>query len=475
MSKERFKSVILTLLVISSIILTVNKWFSEKLWPDGYNFFSNLSGYFQINNKTEKKKYYFSKENISNPYKIVVNNGDMRSVYTHTSENYNTLLPGVKRILISGLGESEFSAGSDEKWKAALKESSIYISYPVSYNTSMFSAIMGTGITDFGINSMSEFIIAAGDKITGKPRLYIRDSSAGKIVDVALKADPVKLDELIASFAQSSSSELPYSFELNFDKSTDSIEQRIIIDPQVILSISPVSQPSVTRINYFENISTDKAMYAKILRAFGYNTTNIRKYVNVDNSVVFAENYGTIRMYDDGYLEYKALDDTKGIQLGDSSSTSYDIFTECIEFINKVWDTACGECNMDINISSFTPDSDKGSFRLTLDYYADGMRVVSNLAKTDTHDKMGSAIEITVKNSRIVSYKQIVYGFVSNGDSISCESVIDALDVLTASESIKSDTITDLYLAYNAASKKDTCYARWVAKTAKNETRVITP
>ena len=69
MKKESLKTAALVLLVFCSIILTINKWFSEKLWPDGYNFFSNLTSYFSFGEKPVEKTYYLSKENISNPSK----------------------------------------------------------------------------------------------------------------------------------------------------------------------------------------------------------------------------------------------------------------------------------------------------------------------------------------------------------------------------------------------------------------------
>ena len=63
MKKETLKTIVLVFLVLSSIILTVNNWFSEKLWPDGYNFFSNLTNYFS--DEEIQKSYFLSKEKLS--------------------------------------------------------------------------------------------------------------------------------------------------------------------------------------------------------------------------------------------------------------------------------------------------------------------------------------------------------------------------------------------------------------------------
>lgn len=474
MKKEHFKTVILVLLVFSSIILTVNKWFSEKLWPDGYNFFSNLTNYFSFGDKTDDKTYYLSKENISNPSKIIVNGNELRSIYKHTSLEYNSMLSDVKEILKNGLSCESFEEISQENWTNALKKASIYISYPVAYDSKTFSAIMDCGVGDFGISHMQEFIIAAGDNITGKPHLLIKDASnTEKISDITLNTNSLNIDKLISTYATSSVGEYPYSFELNFDKTNDAIEQKIVLEPQVLLSIGQVSNPSATCINYFEDISSDRQLYNRFLKAFGYNTTNLRKNVNLDNSIVFVENYSSVTMHPDGYLEYRSIDDTKGINLGTGvNSTFYDSFIDCIEFVNNIWDTACSELNMDINLSSVNVEGNN-SFKLTIDYYANGMEVVSRLAKTESHDKMNHAIEITVKNSKIVSYKQIVRGYSINSDMAECGSAIEALDILMANDTIKSDTIEDLYLAYNQIENSSLCVPYWVAKTDKNEIRII--
>ncbi len=468
MKKETIKTAVLALLVVSSIILTINNWFSEKLWPDGYNFFSNLANYFTLDKKP--KSYYLSKENVSIPAKIIVNDNEKRGVYTHTSTDFNHMASLVKDVLKKGLSETNVSEGSAQAWKDALKYKSIYLSYPVAYGTKTFSAILDTPITAVKDGTVQEFAIVSGDNITGKPHLLIKNAADSTYTDVTLSMDSREIDSLISRYAVSSVGEYPYSFELNFDK-TDDKEQKVIIDSHVILSITPITSSTVTEINYFEDISRNEELYTPFLQSFGFNVSNIRKNINTDNSIVFAENYGTIKMYPDGLLEFKALDETKGIEIGNSTEF-YDTFIDCIEFVNNVWDTACHEQNMNINLSSARITGSDNSFVLTIDYYADGMEVVTTLDATESHGKLNHAIEIEVHNSRVISYRQVVKGYRSNGDTVPCSSVIEALDHLMANESIESDTITDLYLAYYPR-EGSICSPYWIAKTAKNEIRII--
>ena len=76
MKIERLKSILLVLLVISSIVLTINKWFNEKLWPEGYNFFSNVKNHIFSDTKEKSDFDYEITEDILNPSKIILNNGN---------------------------------------------------------------------------------------------------------------------------------------------------------------------------------------------------------------------------------------------------------------------------------------------------------------------------------------------------------------------------------------------------------------
>ncbi len=470
MKKETIKTTVLAFLVVTSIILTINNWFSEKLWPDGYNFFSNLANYFSIGQN--QKSYYLSKENVSIPSKIVVNNNDLRGLYTHTSKDFDDMAKTIKDVLKSGLKEKEnVEKGTGEVWKEALKYKSIYFSYPVSYDIKTFSAILDTSINAITGGSVQEFIIVSGDNITGRPHLIAKSTGEDVYTDITLPLDSVEIDKLIEKYAASSSGEYPYSFELNFDKSEDSKEQKVTIDSQVTLYIKPVATVEVSEINYFKDIWENEELYSQFLRPFGFNFSNTRKNVSPDSSIVFAENYGTIKMYPDGLLEFKSLNSSKGIDIGNSGEF-YDTFIDCIEFVNNVWDIACSDENMNINLSSVKRGDTDNSFTLTIDYYAEGMGVVTRIPATDSHTALNHAIEIEVVGSKIVSYRQAVYGYRSNGNRVSCTGVIEALDTLMANESIESDKITDLYMSYYTIGDGK-ARPHWIAKTDKNETRII--
>ncbi len=314
---------------MSSIVLTANMWFSGGLWSDGYNLFFDVSGI--LNFKSKSKSYYLSKENISYPEKIIVNNLEKRNLYTHTSDEYTDIIPTVLDSVKKGLSGGEFAAANADEWNGVLKTRSVYISYPVAYNTTLLLGILGLESKNMNASSMREFIIGPSDK-DGVLSLYVKDYSNSNVYKAPLSYKYNDICSLIDKYAVDSINLLPYSFELNFDKfDSESVEQKVVIEPTVTLKLEREMLPTIKSENYISGVYSNMYLSSNILKSFGYNTTYMRKYLDNNNTAVYVENYSTLKIYDNGLLEYKAIDDTKGIALTDSnSSTPYDYFVACV-------------------------------------------------------------------------------------------------------------------------------------------------
>ena len=138
MKFERLKSILLVLLVISSIVLTVNKWFNEKLWPEGYNFFSHVKNYFTTGTSDNIVKSFDPIEQVLKPEKIILNNSGNHVLYTKSSVEYESLFTEIKSAL-DLLHSSKDQISTDiNDWNDALKRKSCYFSYPVEYESGYF-------------------------------------------------------------------------------------------------------------------------------------------------------------------------------------------------------------------------------------------------------------------------------------------------------------------------------------------------
>ena len=139
MKRDRISSVILICLVISSIALTVKIWFSEELWPEGYNFFVTpekvLSSLPFVDKKTDKSDAVAPlHETMLMPEKIVaVQSVAQRKIYSGSDDAFVTLNNFAKSLLTSLFSsEPAKTAVSAEELCNTIKSSSLYVEYPVS-------------------------------------------------------------------------------------------------------------------------------------------------------------------------------------------------------------------------------------------------------------------------------------------------------------------------------------------------------
>ncbi len=456
MGKARLKSILLVGLILSSIVLTCHIWFSEKLWPDGYNFFANIPFSF---GKGELQST-LTKETLSDPNRIVVTNVEKRNVYTPDTQESIELVQTVKDILKLALTASGSASATEEEWNGTLRSKSIHVTYPVAYDGRLFASIMGVPQDNLGLKAVQEFVIFAGDIVSSNVSVYSRDAVSGEVVKIGVRYDKAALLAMIEQLAVDSIGAPSYSFELHFDDHTQEtqdqqpdantmVSQNVYLESDVLVMLNRNTGRMMKEINLLYDNDYNQGMVEEILRCFGYNSSGSRKYMESDNSVVYVENYGTIKIHPNGLVEYKAVDLEKGIPLDSSAAgTSYDSILACVDFVNTLWNSVYPGQRLNVNISSDVVDIRNKDFTLTMDYYADGTVVSMELPQTNSHEALEHAVEIQVADNRIVSYRQVMTFFEPTEETINIGSAIDALDILFADSQLNGNSISDLYLTY---------------------------
>ncbi|MBQ4527597.1 MAG: hypothetical protein II998_05955 [Clostridia bacterium] len=458
MKLERFKSILLVLLVISSIVLTVNKWFNEKLWPEGYNFFSDVSSRFSFDTSSPVK--FNPNEEVLKPAKIIINNTGNHVLYTKSSAEYQSLYADIKNILIKAFNTDDYTETSIQEWNNNLKSKSCYFSYPVTYDYGfLLSQITNKYQTSSGY--CREFLISYDTRVSSALNLYIKDDRSEEIVKKRISYDTTSISSLIEASSLSDEQNY-YSFELNFDmNSDDPVEQPVTIDSDVLISITEKNLPLIVEKNVFDDIIDNSSVYSQILSLFGINTSTIRRYVENDNSMVFVENYATIKLKTNGLLDYKAVDTSMGIEL--SGSNSYESINSCITFVNSVNDALFSGSEMYYEISSDIADIKSRTYTLKFDYY-----IKDNMISTqrDVFD-MDHSIIIEVVSGKIVSYKQVCKEYKSTTEVISCPSAIDAIDSLSTSFYQFGEQVKDVFMAYTYNSIQNSWVPCWFIETSE--------
>ncbi|MBR5504701.1 MAG: hypothetical protein IKV73_00130 [Clostridia bacterium] len=465
MKIERLKSILLVLLVISSIVLTVNKWFNEKLWPEGYNFFSDVKKHFVQDQSATSS--FDPVEEILKPAKIILNNSGNHVLYTKSSDEYNDIFAQIKSAL-KLLSQSESALASDDaEWNENLKRKSCYFSYPVEYDSGYFFYQLSHKYSG-PVTSVCEFILSKDSRVSTIFYMYVRDASTGVVHKYRLTYESDVLDYFIDNAVSASDGTDYYSFELNFDSEAEnSVEEHIVIDPDVLINISQKQILSIGEQNIFIDVASKPQIYNDILHSFGYNTSTIRRYTEPDNSMVFVENYGTLKLHTDGIIDYKSLNSAQGVALNGDSV--YECINSCITFVNDVTGALGLSDVLYYEISSDIKDAKSKSFILNFDYYINDCKIVFS---NDVHS-LNHAITVEVSDGKIISYKQICKDFFTMPYPITYPSAIDAIDMLEAEADSYTGKISDLFMAYTFDMEKALWNPQWFIENSNGEISTV--
>lgn len=450
-TKEKFKNVVLAALIISSVCLTLNIWFDKKLWPDGYNFFSDITQKL-FGQKVLKNSGSLSKEKLALPKQLVVNNASKRSIFYEKDDAYDKLILPVKSIFASALTSDSYTKAESDEWNNALKAKSVFVSYPVAYDSEVLCNILGIQKAKIPKCTIRDFVISQGDIASSSLYVYIRDYTDLSIKKCSVRYDKKEFENLLTHYSSSTTGDLPYSFELNFDK-INSQSQNVTISPDVVLSINRTTHKALYSINpVFSRADADfeAETVSTILKKFGFNINTARKYTDPDGAVVYVENYGSIKIHPSGYFEYKAVANDKGIELPVDNDADYnDIFTASLNFVTDFWTGVVPQSELNLSLTGDIISRNLSDVEFTMNYYMNGTLIRDDIQNLVTGAVTPYALTMNVSNGKITSYKQLIRIYYEGDTMIENISTIEALDKLFSEKSeLKNTNVREIFPAY---------------------------
>lgn len=461
--KEHIKSIFLVVLVILNFILGSKVLSTEKLWSaNGYNFFVNVSNnpLSEFFRKIKSGLYEVSpvETHLEAPELIIINTGyqTSRHALLSTDKEFETLLDLSRTFLNSALSRTQqFISVPKEDFYTALTAKSIYLRYPVEYDAGLFTHLSGGSRTDFsGIFSQLQNIVISSDGY-----VYIEDSSTGIIYSCYTSLDTSALNEIIDSHnvgIETGNPVINYAFDLGFDKSFAT--QKTVLSPMIpiysegfeVETISVARQLSITDETYRETTISN------ILPLFNMNPNSLRRYTEVDGTLVFVENNATLKVSPSGCLEYIAKDD--GIMLSNSNfSSSYDSVAACADFVDSINRAAKSDSVMQLSSNITASELLDNSFTITLDYIANGRPVKLGLENNEP------AVSVTLTNNRMTSYKHNLRSFSVKDEIVPVENYIFALDnaISQFQSQITDIEIRELNIIYEEKLTENILIPRW--------------
>lgn len=461
MIKEKVKSSVIVILIFNLIFLTTQLWFVNSTNSLGESIYK----YIRENPLVERffpiePKYSISKENLSLPRKLLINDGSLWMVYYNTDRGFAPIEVRTRDLIKAFLhGDVTATKKIDrDTWEAGLESLSIYVEYPVEFSSEMFCKIMGVDSSNIpeGIKSLREFIIIPSSS-ESDICILTRGNGASDIYAHILKKSYTLPASDLAVYTNADGYYQP-AFSTGLELSEDS---NVSLAPLVLFSDS---QPSTQTLSPHNLITSNSE--GKLLENFGFNYETT-PYKDSQGAMKYIANYASATVYPDSVFEYNAVSADRGIVL-DESGDSYNVLNASIDFAEKVWESVSDEPLSILVTSDLSNYSSSRPYTFKFDYYLNGRPIKVDIEGSSGHERMSSAIEITVKGGRLISYRQYMRSYEAVSDETISETFIGALDYFVSvidAQSQSPTVIEDIYIGYLDNGDSKNLSAAWLSRT----------
>ena len=473
MKKERIKSTLLIALVISSLILTGQIWFNEKLWPDGYNFFVNIkeSATMHIFDVLgiEKEKEPVAMTSIASPVCLaayVVKDFDHAiTVLDTTNKNYLLVNNYISDTIVNALSRDakNIVKVSEDDWRKALFTRGFYVDYGVEYKTPTFAQIFGVYTPPLAgsIASLKRFIITAEDSLISDVSVYVSDESTNEFYKISTGLDKTELNEKLSLIVADATPKKRFSFFINADIPTG-IAGETIFAPYLILNEEAATHKIISASNPL--INEDKleiSMYTteRLLKAFSINPKTAIKYTDAEGSIMFVQSKNTLTISPDGTLSYTTVGGGKGLKLNEKSESTEtaSVLSSSMELIGEVYGIFVEGGNTRLYLNSL--DEEQSIVRAKFNYIYDGIGIEFG----GIHEGE-SGVELEFENGYLKSYRQIIRKYDDTDKTSAIEPTYNAQVFDTLSEEEKLGGVEKLFEAYYDDFTNDDKKPRWFVK-----------
>lgn len=436
------KTSIIIALLINVVFLTFETWFGSGILGSGWPSLSWADLPF-VSVFSRDSFVSVPKENLSKPRKIVVNDGELWVPYYNTDDAFDNLNENTSLILESLFkgNVAEEREISYEDWRKRLVEPSVYVEYPIAVAPRMLAMVLNAPFEKLpnAISIMADAIIIPNEEDT--VYVALRDASTNKAYEFLLRDENISFpEEVLAMYTDKYRRDGYYEFAFNTLLSEGLGDGGVKVSDLVLFSDNEATSRDIKAFNPLEGKS-----HEGILQSFSFKPKPIRQYKDENGADNYVENYATVTIFPDGYIEYRAVDNDKGIDLEVYDDNDYELLNRSIDFSEKVWSSVSGE-PLNVLVSGIEKTATGNKF--TLDYYYGGREIAVSVEK-EGRESLYHAIEIVTEGSRIVSYRQYLRDYTEAGSLTKQENFMPALDYfVTLFAREENITITDLYLGY---------------------------
>lgn len=382
---ENLKSMILTALILSSLILTGSLWFDNY---QGLSFaISKIPDLFVSKiNQEEYSKIYGE---IIMPYKVTVINPDQNKWIAYSSDKMNQDAWNILRNRLSNLSQDiEIITGKIKEWDDLINRKSIIFEFGGPLDEEVLALAIPNLPKDTGaFRNVEMFSIT---KSLAGNTIYIMQNDNGEksLYKVLLKGE----DDEIKTFMQSCENikaDVKYVALETLGISKFYNDKSVSSSKNVLFPIANQKdkRDMVKKINVKNHFSNDDeyAMGKFVTEIF--DNTDFAKFITNDNGKIYInDDKSSIKLESNGIVEY--INNSKVSEEETSSSKNFNV---ALDFIN----------NMKVFEKFFLLSATKSEGIYTFDFYVALDGVVAGFREPTIGDNSNCIMEIKVQNGEI--------------------------------------------------------------------------
>ncbi len=471
--KERIKSFVLALLVIASVCLASITWIDERLWPKGYSLLANVRQW-PLLNSFFRDDYSAPLNNLGTARKIVIADGAGSSAVFYSSDQiFDRVYGDVKPLMLSFL-----SGQTQALYRGALTKDDLrdmlntqvmyaYVNYPVAMPPHLFGRLIGVPNTDklSELSSVRDFFLlpAGSDSL----ELLAVDSETEQIMRYALRYDGVQslidmFTAYVADVDPDHNCMLALEMNLDVDSPEAAVHMTTLLDSFLVLDSASTAETKKARLSGRNPLSeVAPATLERVTACFNYTPNLLYRYVDSEGTIVYLENDSSLKLYQNGVIEFEALDASHGVSLSGGTSL-YEALNAAIRFADDVY-ASVSDAPFPMNVSSDLVYAADSRMTFYFDYYSGGTPVVVDLQSGSR--PLSHAVEMTVEDKSVVSFRMLLRDYTELSEEQSVMTVYRAVDSIADAYAVSDETlyISDMFLSYREDGLKTTLSPCWTS------------
>lgn len=386
---ENFKSVVLTILILSSLVLTGSLWFDNY---QGLSLaISKVPDLFS--SKISPEEYSKFYEEIIMPYKVTVINPDQNKWISYKSDKMNLDAWNILKARLSNLTlDTEIITGKVKEWDELINRKSIILEFggPIDEEV-LYLTIPNLPKETEAFKNVEKFSIT---KSLEGNTIYIMQNSEGEkaLYKILLKGE----DDEIKTFMQSCENikadvkyvEIEDIGITNFYNNKSIVAGKNVLFP---ISNKREKREMVTRLSVKNHFSNDDeySMARFVTEIFG--NTDFAKFITNDSSKIYInDDKSSIKIEDNGIVEY--INNSK---IPDEETSASKNFNSALDFINGI------NIFEDFFLISAVEENDLYTFKFSLAF--DG--IITSFRNPIIEDNRHVIFEVKVQNNDIRYFK----------------------------------------------------------------------